>query len=58
MNPDDRTCHCGHDETDHNYTPSGCGSTHCMVDNEYGGYSPTCDCREYWPAIEDEEVSV
>jgi len=57
MSTDNRTCHCGHDETDHNYTPSGCGSTHCMVDNEYGGYAPTCSCREYWPASEDEEVA-
>jgi hypothetical protein len=49
---DPTDCHCGHPSEDHAYTPSGCGSTHCMVDNEYGGYSPTCPCREYDPVYD------
>lgn len=44
-------CWCGHAAEEHNYTPSGCGGTHCLHDaTDYG--APNCprNCGEYMPA--------
>lgn len=44
-------CVCGHPAEEHNYSPSGCGTTHCLHDvDDYG--APNCEhgCREYLTA--------
>ena len=47
------TCECGHDIDDHNYTPSGCGSTRCLFDSDGEvAISRSCDCIEYYPTEE------
>jgi len=48
----DQACLCGHDETEHNYTPSGTGSTAChhaeSLDAD-GWPVGNCGCDEFYP---------
>lgn len=48
----DEPCWCGHPASEHNYTPSGCGTTHCLHDSEYGEIRCEAYCREFYPAQE------
>ena len=52
-------CTCGHDAEEHNYDPSGCDGTECLVPD--GGYDEdgwpvgqVCSCTDYEPIGEEE----
>lgn len=55
---DDPKCWCGHLMSDHNYSPSGCASTHCQWSesmDDYGlpsGERCVEQCGEYMPVSE------
>ncbi len=48
---DNTTCLCGHDITEHHYSPSGCGGSHCEWSESLDKYGfpagKTCNCQEY-----------
>lgn len=54
---DDPICLCGHHSTEHNYTPSGTGSTFCRHSDDvdkYGHPVGNCGCDEFYPQDDSE----